>query len=202
MITEEIVHDVLDKLRKRIEQGEKVTHQRLNKYLQKTTGKDLMEFAKFCVQMFKKKKLEWQDLDVLETEVTPYGHDLIPQSFFENQLDEPHLWGRLPTPLVDRMKHRTSTRSLRREILATANMVLATQGVAEVLVTKGGLRPAEAEDLAVLISEAGKKYSGDQLKSVIYDYLQDAVPSKTGRTAERLIQKLIMLIIPMLGKVN
>jgi len=54
----------------------------------KTHGKtNLMEFAKAAVDFFKKEKLNWEDLSVLQNKFNPKGYEILPATWLERQFD-------------------------------------------------------------------------------------------------------------------
>jgi len=80
----------------------------------------LMDFAHSVIYFFDKKKLKWEDIDLLEDE-DGKGKDIIPWNFFKAQLSDPKRMEHLPTPIIDRLEAQASLEPLIRKAVEARN---------------------------------------------------------------------------------
>ena len=61
--------------------------EKFNKYVKTHGHTNLMEFAKAAVNFFKKEKLGWDDLSVLQNKYNPKGYEILPATWLERQFE-------------------------------------------------------------------------------------------------------------------
>jgi len=108
------VKRVLDAVKRSLSPGGKpLTAKSVNAWLKTNTSGDLMDFARSVVEYFIAGKLEWADLDSLENK-SGKGLDIIPWSFFKQQLSDPKIRGKLPANILEEIT--SSTTHIKKEL--------------------------------------------------------------------------------------
>ena len=103
----DIIKKIIDAIGRSVKKGNTLTRKSVNDWLKENESADLHDFALSLMHWFDRNKITWKDLDLTEDEYTP-GRDIVDWSWLKRNLDTPERLGKLPPPIVDRVKSENS----------------------------------------------------------------------------------------------